>query len=80
LREALEAEALHAELNLPDAKDGLGGVLRVRAHADDDGLVEIVNFQNPLNPSRNPGAEAVRTASCPRYGSSDVLEELIREV
>jgi len=63
LREALEAEGLHAELNLPDAEDGLGGVLRVRAQVDDDELVELVNFHNPLNPSRNPGAEAVRTAT-----------------
>lgn len=130
LRESLEAEGLHAELSLPDADDSLGGVLRVRAQADDDDLVEIVNFQNPLNPSKNPGAEAVRTATslgpstplrcatlahlialklyaggrrdqadvvellrrnpgadlasvrevCARYGSGDLLEELIREV
>lgn len=130
LRDALDAEGLHADLNMPDAEDGLGGVLRVRINADDDELVEIVNFHNPLNPSRNPGAEAVRTATalgpatslrcaslahlvalklyagsrrdqadvvellrrnpeadlasvrdvCGRYGSSDTLEELIREV
>ena len=63
LRETLAAEGLHAELNLPDAEDGLGGVLRVRAQVYDDELVELMNFQNPLNPSRNPGAEAVRTAT-----------------
>jgi hypothetical protein len=130
LREALTTDGLHAELNMPDAEDGLGGVLRVRVHVDDDELVEIVNFYNPLNPSRNPGAEAVRSATalgpftslrcatlahlialklyagsrrdqadvvevlrrnpetdlssvrdvCARYGSSELLEELIREV
>lgn len=63
LQEVLQAEGLHAELNLPDADDVLGGVLRVRIHADDDDLVEIVNFQNPMNLSRNPGAEAVRAAT-----------------
>jgi hypothetical protein len=130
LREALEADGLHATLSLPDADDGLGGVLRVRAHVDDDDLVEVVNFQNPLNLSKNPGADAVRTATalgpstplrcatlahlialklyagsrrdqadvvellrrnpgvdlspvrdvCARYGSSELLEELIGEV
>ena len=58
LQERLAAEGLHAELSLPDEEDGLGGVLRIRAHADDDDLVEIVNFLNPMNLSKNPGAEA----------------------
>jgi hypothetical protein len=130
LRERLEAEGLHAELSLPDAEDGLGGVLRIRARADDDDLVEIVNFLNPMNLSKNPGSESVRSATavgpstplrcatlpllvalklyagsrrdqadvielirrnpgadlaairevCARYGSADVLEELLREV
>jgi hypothetical protein len=130
LREALEAEGLHAELNLPDADDSLGGVLRVRTHADDDAPVEIVNFLNPMNLSKNPGSEAVRTgtaigpstplrcatlpllialklyagarrdeadviellrrnpaadlqeirAVCTRYGSNELLEELLLEV
>jgi hypothetical protein len=130
LQKRLETEGFHAELNLPDAEDGLGGVLRVRARADDDDLVEIVNFLNPMNLSKNPGEEAVRTATavepstplrcvtlallialklyaggrrdqadviellrrnpdadlapirdaCARYGSSDQLEELIREL
>jgi hypothetical protein len=130
LQKRLEGEALQTELLLPDAEDGLGGVLRIRTHTEDDDLVEIVNFLNPLNLSKNPGAEAVRTATpagpstplrcvtlaslialklyaagrrdeadvvellrrnpnadlapvrevCARYGSGDLLEELIREI
>lgn len=63
LQERLDAEGLHAELSLPDAEDGLGGVLRIRARPDDDELVEVVNFLNPMNLSKNPGSEAVRTAT-----------------
>lgn len=130
LQERLHAEGLHAELSLPDAEDSLGGVLYVRARADDEDVVEIVNFLNPLTLTNNPGSEAVRTATaigpttplrcatlpllialklyansrrdqadviellrrnpsadlsairevCARYGYSDVLEELLREV
>lgn len=130
LQQRLDAEGLHAELSLPDAEDGLGGVLHVRARAGDEDVVEIVNFLNPMNLAKNPGSEAVRTATpvapttplrcatlpllialklyansrrdqadviellrrnpgadlsairevCARYGYSDVLEELLREV
>ena len=130
LQVRLAAEGLQAELSLPDAEDGLGGVLRIRARADDDDLIEIVNFLNPMNLSKNPGSESVRTATavgpstplrcatlpllvalklyagsrrdqadvielvrrnpsadlaairevCARYGYSDVLEELLREI
>lgn len=63
LQERLEGEGLDVELSLPDAEDGLGGVLRIRADADDEDLVEIVNFLNPMNLAKNPGGEAVRTAT-----------------
>lgn len=62
LRERLSAEGLHTELELPDADDVLGGVLRVRLQVDDDDSVEVVNFENPLRPASNPGREAVATA------------------
>jgi hypothetical protein len=62
LRDRLAAEGYHTELNMPDADDSLGGVLRVRAHDEEDDPVEIVNFQNPLRPSHNPGPEAVQMA------------------
>lgn len=62
LQERLKAEGLFTELSLPDSEDILGGVLRVRARSEDDDLVEIVNFENPLRPSSNPGPQAVRAA------------------
>jgi hypothetical protein len=62
LRQRLEGEGFLVELNLPDAEDSLGGVLSVRARSNQDDPVEIVNFLNPLNPSHNPGREAVETA------------------
>lgn len=63
LRLELDAEGYHTELDLPDAKDVLGGLLRVRVRGDVDDPVDIVNFENPLNPSANPGLEAVQTAT-----------------
>lgn len=130
LEDRLKREGFRTELNLPDAEDSLGGVLRVWATAEDDDPVEVVNFHNPLSPSSNPGLEAVQTATpigastslrcatlphlialklyaggrrdqadvlellrrnpgadrarirevCARYGSEQVLEELIGEV
>ena len=62
LRKRLEADRLHTELRLPDEEDSLGGVLEVRAHADAQDAVEVVNFTNPWRRSANPGVEAVRTA------------------
>jgi hypothetical protein len=62
LQQRLEVEGFLVELNLPDAEDSLGGVLSVRARCEEDDPVEIVNFLNPLNPSDNPGREAVETA------------------
>ena len=70
LRQQLDAEGLRTELDLPDANDPLGGVLRVRAHANDD-PVDIVNFLNPLRPLPNPGQEAIQTA--PLIGGSKSL-------
>jgi hypothetical protein len=64
LREAQSriASALSVEATLvtPDADDPLGGVLSVNGDGCDP--VQVVNFHNPLSSSRNPGAEAVRTA------------------
>jgi hypothetical protein len=62
LRDRLADDGFHTELNMPDADDSLGGVLRVRARDEEDDPVEIVNFHNPLRPSHNPGAEAVQLA------------------
>lgn len=63
LADRLKREGFHTELNLPDAEDSLGGVLRIWATTDDEDPVEVVNFQNPFRPSNNPGLEAVRTAT-----------------
>jgi hypothetical protein len=71
LRLQLDAEGLHTEINLPDAKDPLGGLLRVRWRSDDDERVDLINFQNPLNPSQNPGREAVQAATW--LGASESL-------
>lgn len=71
LRLELDAEGLHTEINLPDAADVLGGLLRVSRRSDDDARVDIINFQNPLLPSTNPGLEAVQTAT--RLGASASL-------
>jgi hypothetical protein len=51
---------VEASLSTPDADDPLGGVLTVTGEGVDP--VQVVNFQNPLAPRQNPGAEAVRTA------------------
>jgi hypothetical protein len=51
---------VEAILVTPDADDPLGGVLSVTGEGCDP--VQVVNFHNPLTSSRNPGAEAVRTA------------------
>jgi hypothetical protein len=63
LQRRLEAEGFYTELNLPDAEDSLGGLLRVRAQTVDDDPIDIVNFHNPLNPSKNPGLETVQCAT-----------------
>jgi hypothetical protein len=61
LRDRLEVEGFETELRLPDANSTLGGGLRVRA-SQGDRPIEIVNFENPLRPSSNPGLQAVQTA------------------
>jgi hypothetical protein len=54
LRDALADKGLRTRLNLPDAEDSVGGVLRVWSREDGDGdpiePVEIVNFLNPHRP------------------------------
>lgn len=70
LEQRLQAEGFHTELYLPDEDDSLGGLLRVRVRAEDD-PVEIVNFYNPLSPSKNPGLEAIQMAT--PVGSSYAL-------
>lgn len=66
LQRALESDSLHTKLNLPDADDVLGGVLRVWTEVDEDGdpldPLDIVNFRNPLRAGVNPGASAVGNA------------------
>jgi hypothetical protein len=70
LGDRLKRDGFLTELNLPDAEDSLGGVLRVWATSDDDDPVEVVNFNNPFSPSNNPGLEAVRTATPVGVGTS----------
>jgi hypothetical protein len=66
LEEVLRVEGYGVCLTTPDDEDVLGGVLRVwtRVDEEDDPLepIELVNFNNPFRPRRNPGAEAIRTA------------------
>lgn len=64
--EVLRALGLQTELRLPDEENPLGGVLEVWETEDEDGTpiqpVELVNFDNPRRPGRNPGASAVKNA------------------
>ena len=68
LEHALHEMGLRAKLEMPDADDQLGGVLKVwEAEAEDeDGdplhPVEVVNFQNPHRPTKNPGWAAIANA------------------
>jgi hypothetical protein len=66
LEEALRAEGYGVRLTDPDDEDSLGGVLRVWTQVDEDDdpiePIELVNFNNPLRPRRNPAAEAITTA------------------
>jgi hypothetical protein len=71
LRLQLDAEGFHTEISLPDAKDVLGGLLRVCWRSDDEERVDVINFQNPLNAGQNPGLEAVQTATT--IGASESL-------
>jgi hypothetical protein len=52
---------VEANLTTPDSDDPLGGVLTVTG--EDFDPVQVVNFLNPLSRRRNPGSEAVRTAT-----------------
>ena len=91
LGDRLKRDGFLTELNLPDAEDSLGGVLRVWATSEADDPVEVVNFKNPFNPSknpadviellrRNPGADRGEIREvCARYGFEQMLEELIEE-
>jgi hypothetical protein len=66
LQQALHDLGLHAELNMPDDEDVLGGVLGIWEHEDEDGrpldLVEVVNFFNPYRPKPNPATAAIKNA------------------
>ena len=56
--------------SMPEEDDPLGGVLRIWEHEDKDGdgepvpvgVVEVVNFRNPIRPRPNPAAAAIRDA------------------
>ncbi len=60
IRSELERKGYSVEFNEPDAEDPLGGVLTISG--SDFAPVQIVNFHNPLNRQKNPGAEAIRSA------------------
>lgn len=66
LQAKLESLGLRTKLNMPDADDPIGGLLRVWEGADEDGdpidPVDIVNFFNPFRPSPNPGGDTIREA------------------
>jgi hypothetical protein len=66
LERALMAGGLRTRLRLPDEDDSLGGVLAIWSAEDADGspvdTVDVVNFHNPFNPVRNPGAAAIARA------------------
>lgn len=66
LERALMADGLRTRLRLPDDEDSLGGVLAIWSVEDADGspvdTVDVVNFHNPFNPVRNPGAAAIARA------------------
>lgn len=75
LQAKLDSMGLQTKLNMPDADDALGGLLRVWHAEDEEGdpvdPVDVVNFFNPYRPGgRNPGADAVRNAHRLEKGSS----------
>ncbi len=57
----LSAAGHECDLRLPDDEDPLGGVLTVRGEGHDP--VQVVNFRNPLGGRRNPGRDAVASAT-----------------
>ena len=61
LADALRTKGLAVRFGEPDAQDPLGGVVTVEADGCD--AVQIVNFLNPLSGVRNPGREAIETAT-----------------
>ncbi len=65
--QALERAGIANRLQLPDEDDPLGGVIRIWTSEDEDGhttaVVEVVNFLNPLRPTRNPGAQTLLNAA-----------------
>jgi hypothetical protein len=67
LAHALADAGLHTRLRLPDEDDPLGGVLSVWKVEDDDGepldLVEVVNFYNASQVSRDPARVAIARAT-----------------
>jgi hypothetical protein len=70
LEECLQNLGLHTRLTMPEEGDPLGGVLGIWEHDDEDqdddlvpvGLVEVVNFRNPMSPRANPAIVAIRDA------------------
>lgn len=66
LQRKLESMGLRTKLNMPDADDALGGLLRVWENADEEGdpvdPVDVVNFHNPHRRTLNPGNDAINEA------------------
>jgi len=61
LADALRGQGLAVRVGEPDEQDPLGGVLTVES--PDCDAVQVVNFLNPLSGVRNPGREAIETAT-----------------
>jgi len=60
VRDDLKAQGFEAELTLPDADDPLGGVLRITGAGF--GLIEVVNFYNPMGKIAEVGRLAIDEA------------------
>lgn len=72
--DACRVEGWETKLITPDGEDPLGGVLTITGA--DFRPVQIVNFYNPLRPSRNPGAAAIATAVPAIQGTSLAVVDL----
>ncbi|HEY3801231.1 MAG TPA: nucleotidyl transferase AbiEii/AbiGii toxin family protein [Kofleriaceae bacterium] len=67
LEVAVQALGLRTKLNMPDDEDDLGGVLNIGTELDEDGelvtSLQIVNFNNPMRPRKNPARDAIARAT-----------------
>ncbi|HEY1814980.1 MAG TPA: nucleotidyl transferase AbiEii/AbiGii toxin family protein [Kofleriaceae bacterium] len=67
LERAIQGLGLRTKVRWPDDEDDLGGMLDVGTDLDEDGdlvtSLQIVNFNNPMRPRKNPARDAIARAT-----------------